>query len=60
MSRDEIPNLVPARCCSECDHGNDHDDTRYVYCRKYHDVVYVEEVCDDFKPIDGRERNEPR
>lgn len=54
MNREAVPNLVPARCCGECVNGNAHEDTPYVYCRKYHDVVYATEVCSEFK--DSREK----
>jgi len=55
VSRDDIPNLVPAKCCGECSHANDHEDTRYAYCRKHQDLVYITEKCDDYEDV-----NDPR
>lgn len=50
MSRDDAPNLVKARCCGECDHGDcTWDDGRYAYCDKYKFEGYSTEVCDKFK-----------
>lgn len=50
MSREDAPNLVNARCCGECEHGDfTWDDGKFAYCEKYKFEGYSTEVCSEFK-----------